>query len=151
MVFSNDHVNVQDVQKLMAEVRKIHKNNNKPVRRCCSESEDFDVICPNSNCQSRGKSDSCNDNGRVENGSKNGEENYDSNGMEEINALGLHRMENPSHVDAAVSLHLYSPPFNSCRVFDARTGAPTSVSVTFTSMYGKKVKRVIEAVKADSQ
>ncbi|XP_038217650.1 cysteine dioxygenase type 1 [Zerene cesonia] len=67
-------------------------------------------------------------------------------------ALGLHRMENPSHVDGAVSLHLYCPPFDSCRVFDARTGKPTEVKVTFWSMYGKKIKRVMEANEiADSQ
>ena len=30
--------------------------------------------------------------------------------------LGLHRVENTSHSDKAVSLHLYSPPFNSCKV-----------------------------------
>ncbi|VDK17318.1 unnamed protein product [Anisakis simplex] len=32
--------------------------------------------------------------------------------------LGLHRMENPSHVDNAVSLHLYIPPFQECHSFD---------------------------------
>ena len=30
--------------------------------------------------------------------------------------LGLHRVENTSHSDGAVSLHLYSPPFASCQV-----------------------------------
>lgn len=30
--------------------------------------------------------------------------------------LGLHRMENTSHSDVAVSVHLYSPPFQSCQV-----------------------------------
>lgn len=30
--------------------------------------------------------------------------------------LGLHRVENPSHSNRAVSLHLYSPPFKSCQV-----------------------------------
>ena len=30
--------------------------------------------------------------------------------------LGLHRVENPSHSNSAVSLHLYSPPFKSCQV-----------------------------------
>lgn len=87
-------------------------------------------------------------------------DNYDMKDMREIgrmrlevddvcyinDSLGLHRMENPSHVDGAVSLHLYSPPFDSCRVFDARTGKPTEVKVTFWSMYGKKIKRVIEAI-----
>ncbi|CAB3262102.1 unnamed protein product [Arctia plantaginis] len=60
-------------------------------------------------------------------------------------AIGLHRVENPSHVDGAVSLHLYCPPFDRCRVFDARTGKPAEVKVTFWSMYGKKIKRVMEA------
>ena len=30
--------------------------------------------------------------------------------------LGLHRVENTSQSDGAVSLHLYSPPFQSCQV-----------------------------------
>ena len=30
--------------------------------------------------------------------------------------LGLHRVENTSHSNPAVSLHLYSPPFKSCQV-----------------------------------
>ena len=33
-------------------------------------------------------------------------------------SLGLHQMKNPSSFDAAVSLHVYSPPFNRCKVFD---------------------------------
>ncbi|XP_050673727.1 cysteine dioxygenase [Leptidea sinapis] len=91
---------------------------------------------------------------------------YDTQSMREIgrtrlelndvcyinDALGLHRVENPSHVDGAVSLHLYCPPFDSCRVFDARTGKPTNVKVTFWSEYGKKMKRVMDANEvADSQ
>ncbi|XP_023950013.2 cysteine dioxygenase type 1 [Bicyclus anynana] len=90
---------------------------------------------------------------------------YDAQSMKEIgrtrlevndvcyinDAQGLHRMENPSHVDGAVSLHLYCPPFDSCRVFDSRTGKSNEVKVTFWSMYGKKIKRVIEADPADSQ
>ncbi|XP_072937725.1 cysteine dioxygenase type 1 [Epargyreus clarus] len=97
-------------------------------------------------------------NGEYQNG-EHGNEEYDMQEMEEIgrtrleiddvcyinDALGLHRMENPSHVDGAISLHLYCPPFDSCRVFDARTGKPTEAKVTFWSKYGKKIKRVIEA------
>ncbi|GBP88329.1 Cysteine dioxygenase type 1 [Eumeta japonica] len=55
--------------------------------------------------------------------------------------LGLHRMENPSYVDGAVSMHLYCPPFDSCRVFDSRTGKSTQVKVTFWSEYGKRTNR----------
>ncbi|VDM54003.1 unnamed protein product [Angiostrongylus costaricensis] len=32
--------------------------------------------------------------------------------------LGLHRIENPSHSDGAVSLHLYIPPYDACNAFD---------------------------------
>ncbi|KAJ2939336.1 hypothetical protein O0L34_g13434 [Tuta absoluta] len=135
------------------EVIKKIKDTSKPRRRCCSENEDrtsnkASDVCQNDSCQNFG--------GRIDNG-QNGD--YDVRNMVETgrtglevndvcyinDALGLHRMENPSHVDGAVSLHLYSPPFDSCRVFDSRTGKPTEVKVTFWSMYGKKVKHVIEA------
>eukprot|EP00095_Tigriopus_kingsejongensis_P012225 maker-scaffold528_size145933-snap-gene-0.31 protein:Tk12225 transcript:maker-scaffold528_size145933-snap-gene-0.31-mRNA-1 annotation:"cysteine dioxygenase type 1" len=53
--------------------------------------------------------------------------------------LGLHRMENPSHSSQTVSLHLYSPPFKSCQVFDERTGQKTQCKMTFWSKYGEKV------------
>ncbi|XP_013195209.2 cysteine dioxygenase type 1 [Amyelois transitella] len=160
------------------EVLKVLKNN-KTRRRCCSVTDD---ACHNSNCQnSRANDHRKDENSNFENGTKNGgssdkmaagqngdyeNDEYKANDMEEVgrtrlevddvcyinDALGLHRMENPSHVDSAVSLHLYCPPFDSCRVFDARTGKPTQVNVTFWSMYGKKIKRVMEANEiADSQ
>ncbi|KAL0809838.1 hypothetical protein ABMA28_011327 [Loxostege sticticalis] len=150
------------------EVRKVLKRN-----RCSSETADqletkmadLDLSCQNDSCQNfGGKVDRCQSECRNGNGYE--EEDYSSDQMEEIgrtrlevndvcyinDALGLHRMENPSHVDSAVSLHLYCPPFDSCRVFDARTGKPSEVKVTFWSVNGKKVKRVIEAIdNADSQ
>jgi cysteine dioxygenase len=52
--------------------------------------------------------------------------------------LGLHRVENTSHVEPAVSLHLYCPPFSSCSMFDQRTGHRTKCQVTFWSKYGEK-------------
>ncbi|KAM3955620.1 cysteine dioxygenase type 1 [Aphomia sociella] len=55
-------------------------------------------------------------------------------------ALGLHRMENPSDTDGAISLHLYCPPFSNCQVFD-EGGKPSVAPVTFWSEYGKKVVR----------
>ncbi|PAV90836.1 hypothetical protein WR25_06273 [Diploscapter pachys] len=51
--------------------------------------------------------------------------------------LGLHRMENPSHSDGAVSLHLYIPPYDHCNAFCERTGHKTECQVTFHSKYGK--------------
>ncbi|GFW88114.1 cysteine dioxygenase type 1 [Trichonephila clavipes] len=51
-------------------------------------------------------------------------------------SLGLHRMENPSHTQTAVSLHLYCPPFESVLLFDQRTGHKTKGKVTFWSKYG---------------
>lgn len=51
---------------------------------------------------------------------------------------GLHRVENKSHSDRATSLHLYSPPFNSCQCFDQRTGHVTTGTVTFWSKFGER-------------
>jgi len=55
--------------------------------------------------------------------------------------LGLHRVENPSHSNSAVSLHLYSPPFKSCQVFDERTGKKSTAPMTFWSKFGEKVSK----------
>ncbi|XP_045508364.1 cysteine dioxygenase type 1-like [Colias croceus] len=128
---------------------------------CQTDSANFDS-CQNGNSDS----DSCQNGGKIDQTNDEYADGYDVQSMKETgrtrlevndvcyinDALGLHRMENPSHVDGAVSLHLYCPPFDSCRVFDARTGKPTEVKVTFWSMYGKKIKRVMEASEiADSQ
>ncbi|EDS35850.1 cysteine dioxygenase [Culex quinquefasciatus] len=62
-----------------------------------------------------------------------------TNGVCYINdTLGLHRVENPSHSDVAVSLHLYCPPFDTCSVFNKQTGKRTKCKVTFWSKYGKR-------------
>ncbi|XP_059494527.1 cysteine dioxygenase type 1 isoform X2 [Stegostoma tigrinum] len=52
--------------------------------------------------------------------------------------IGLHRVENVSHTEGAVSLHLYSPPFNSCHCFDERTGHKNQVNMTFWSKFGER-------------
>ncbi|XP_076167729.1 cysteine dioxygenase type 1 [Ptiloglossa arizonensis] len=69
-------------------------------------------------------------------------------GLNEISyindSLGLHRVENPSAVNPAVSLHLYSPPFTSCSVFNKQTGQRTCCNVTFWSKYGEKRNREIQ-------
>ncbi|KAL1453847.1 hypothetical protein WDU94_010157 [Cyamophila willieti] len=59
-------------------------------------------------------------------------------------SLGLHRVENSSYSDRAVSLHLYSPPFNACSVFNERTGRKMISKVTFWSKFGKKDKNINE-------
>uniref|UniRef100_A0A8D8QIK7 cysteine dioxygenase n=2 Tax=Cacopsylla melanoneura TaxID=428564 RepID=A0A8D8QIK7_9HEMI len=67
------------------------------------------------------------------------------NGVCYINdSLGLHRVENSSYSDRAVSLHLYSPPFNACTVFNERTGRTMISKVTFWSKFGKKDKILSE-------
>ncbi|XP_062511912.1 cysteine dioxygenase type 1-like [Corticium candelabrum] len=53
--------------------------------------------------------------------------------------LGLHRVENSSHTEKAVSLHLYSPPFDLCHWFDERTSTKHTCRITFTNMEVKKV------------
>ncbi|XP_061167278.1 cysteine dioxygenase type 1-like [Saccostrea echinata] len=44
---------------------------------------------------------------------------------------GLHRVGNKSHVDGAVTLHLYSPPFSTCRKYDDDTSKYTEVPMRF--------------------
>ncbi|XP_006626919.1 cysteine dioxygenase type 1 [Lepisosteus oculatus] len=53
-------------------------------------------------------------------------------------SIGLHRVENVSHTECAVSLHLYSPPFDYCQTFDQRTGHKNPVKMTFWSKFGEK-------------
>ncbi|XP_028314494.1 cysteine dioxygenase type 1 [Gouania willdenowi] len=55
-------------------------------------------------------------------------------------SMGLHRVENVSHTEGSVSLHLYSPPFDLCQTFDQRTGHKNTVKMTFTSEFGQKIK-----------
>ncbi|XP_050305815.1 cysteine dioxygenase type 1 [Anthonomus grandis grandis] len=55
-------------------------------------------------------------------------------------SLGLHRVENVSSYDTAISLHLYCPPYDRCSVFNQRNGKKTTSTVTFYSMYGKRTK-----------
>ena len=53
--------------------------------------------------------------------------------------LGLHRVGNTSHSNGAVTLHLYSPPFQSAQAFDEQNGQALRVPMTFWSEYGEKV------------
>ncbi|CAJ0918778.1 unnamed protein product [Ranitomeya imitator] len=53
-------------------------------------------------------------------------------------SIGLHRVENSSHTETAVSLHLYSPPFDHCQTFDQRTGHKNTVKMTFWSKFGER-------------
>lgn len=55
-----------------------------------------------------------------------------------LDSLGLHRVENGSHTECAASLHLYSPPFQTCQTFDQRTGHRNTVKMTFWSKYGER-------------
>ena len=57
-------------------------------------------------------------------------------------SMGLHRVENPSTINPAVSLHLYSPPFEVCSVFNKQTGQRLPAKVTFWSKYGERRNRV---------
>jgi len=52
--------------------------------------------------------------------------------------IGLHRVENSSNTDVAVSLHLYCPPFDSCSIF-SKVGKKSQCKVTFWSKFGKRV------------
>lgn len=53
--------------------------------------------------------------------------------------MGLHRVANPSHSKPAVSLHLYSPPFEECGSYCERTGKCRPARMTWHSKAGKRV------------
>lgn len=59
-------------------------------------------------------------------------------------SLGLHRVENSSTINPSVSLHLYSPPFSTCSIFNKQTGRRIASTVTFWSKYGEKRNRQIQ-------
>lgn len=59
-----------------------------------------------------------------------------------VDSIGLHRVENPSNVETAVSLHLYCPPYCKCYVFNENSGQRSVANVTFWSMYGERRQRV---------
>jgi cysteine dioxygenase len=56
--------------------------------------------------------------------------------------LGYHKVENPSFSKPAVTMHLYSPPFERCRVWLDETSATSSRSswVQYDSEYGQRVE-----------
>lgn len=43
--------------------------------------------------------------------------------------LGLHRVENPNPTEGAISLHLYCPPYDTCSIFNQKTGAQTKCRI----------------------
>jgi cysteine dioxygenase len=51
--------------------------------------------------------------------------------------IGLHRLENPSHTETAITLHLYIPSYNHCNTFDGRTSCVNESNVTFYSISGQ--------------
>lgn len=55
-------------------------------------------------------------------------------------SLGLHRVENKSHTKGALSLHLYTPPYSECRMFNEQTGQPrASGKMTYYTVRGERV------------
>jgi cysteine dioxygenase len=54
--------------------------------------------------------------------------------------IGLHRVSNVSKSDKAVSLHLYSPPFQSCKAFHESNGKPMICPVTFFTKFGQRTR-----------
>ncbi|XP_061190959.1 cysteine dioxygenase type 1-like [Saccostrea echinata] len=53
-------------------------------------------------------------------------------------ADGLHRVGNKSHVEGAVTLHLYSPPFSSCKKYDDETGKSTEVPMGYDQDFSEQ-------------
>jgi cysteine dioxygenase len=77
---------------------------------------------------------------------------FDKDAVTYINdEMGIHRVENPSHSNPAVSLHLYSPPFDFCRTFDQRTGKSNRVKMVYWSKFGQRNSTVDKTVNGCSQ
>lgn len=56
-----------------------------------------------------------------------------------IDKIGLHRISNPSSERGAVSLHLYTPPYEVCKTFEEKTGrARSSGKCSFYSVGGRR-------------
>lgn len=53
--------------------------------------------------------------------------------------MGLHRVENPSNSEPAVSLHFYFPCIHECLIFDEETGKARKVKMTYSSIRGVKL------------
>lgn len=74
-------------------------------------------------------------------------------------SMGLHKVGNPRHDQLAITLHLYSPPFDTCRVWtDAENSNQSSLADSYYfSVFGKpitwenKVWRVLNWEHVDGQ
>jgi cysteine dioxygenase len=56
--------------------------------------------------------------------------------------LGFHKVENPSSTEPAVTLHLYSPPFDRCRVWideSSASSASESCCARYDSVHGERM------------
>ncbi|XP_015604627.1 cysteine dioxygenase type 1 [Cephus cinctus] len=95
---------------------------------------------------------SCRDSGDNEEPEELQETNKNAIGLNHVcyinDSIGLHRVENPSTVNPAVSLHLYSPPFSSCSVFNKQTGQKSVCNVIFWSKYGERRSRNVQDARA---
>jgi cysteine dioxygenase len=52
---------------------------------------------------------------------------------------GYHSVGNPSHTTPAITLHLYSPPFQKCKIWLGECHKPTPSSFCNDTEYGRKV------------
>ena len=54
-------------------------------------------------------------------------------------SMGYHSVGNPSESQRAITLHLYSPPFQQCRIWLDECQEPTTCSMGNYSAYGKRL------------
>jgi len=56
-------------------------------------------------------------------------------------SLGLHKVGNPHPTQGAITMHLYSPPYQSCKSwFNTNATTFCRTNVTYYSMCGRKVE-----------
>jgi cysteine dioxygenase len=56
-------------------------------------------------------------------------------------SMGYHKIGCPHPNQPAVTLHLYSPPFKSCKIFLDENRKASEANICFYSMYGEKVQQ----------
>lgn len=100
---------------------------------------------PDANKMAQNRDDNGNDQKILEEMSR---EELELNEVAYINdSIGLHRVENLSNINPAVSLHLYCPPYSNCHVFNELTGQSTLTKVTFWSKFGEKRDKEVQSTR----
>jgi len=57
-------------------------------------------------------------------------------------SFGLHRIANESCSNSAVSLHIYSPPFRKCQMYDKHSCRPVELDMTYNALFKERILQI---------